>query len=565
MGRLKYLLGVLGLLLSVACASRSIPPTSSTGTLSDPAASIPKPSLENTSPPVSETAPEEHKRDELLVEEAKHLQRRGAALFREGRVDEARTFFRQSLETLKGSGLDFFLYPHVELEYYDLLARIQEVELEILIDPAEMQIPSLEQAPLDEIADLNLFTIDVDPQLEKLVSRDLLETRFDIPVVLNPSVVKFLNYYRTRGRKIMEEGLRRSGRHLLLLQEIFRQEGVPLDLVYMANVESLFKPRAYSRKRARGLWQFISGTGKLYGLRQDWWIDERSSIDKSTRAAARFLKELHGEFQDWNLAMAAYNVGGGRIRRIHRRYGPLDYWAMVKRRLLPRETRHFVPSILASIIIFHHPERYGFYVEAEEPVGFDNVALKEQVDLRVVAESIAVPLAELLELNPELRRGITPFDYSDYRLKVPKGKGDLLERKLASLPAEKKVRFRHHRVRRGETLSVIAGKYSSSIGAIAQVNRIRNVHRLREGQDLIIPLAGSGGSFSPQVRLRSRPTSPTSHTVRRGDSLARIARLYRVNVEELLVWNNLNIKQLIYPGQRIRILAEGESTGSESR
>ena len=563
MQKLAYLLGVSGLLFLPTCTSNRqvLPPpvtSGSTHKTAPPTDRSDETTISTTLPLIEESSDRPDK-TQRLVDYSRNLFVKGSELFSQGNLEEGRDLFRQSLESLKNSPFDFFLHPDMEKAYFDLLAEIQELEMQTLIDPSEMQLPSRNETPLEEIAELNLFTIEVDPSLERLVSQDLRETRFDIPVVLNQAVVRFLNYYRTRGRKSMEEGLRRSGKYMSIFQEIFRKEEVPLDLLYMAHVESLFKPRAYSRMRAKGIWQFIAGTGKAYGLRQDWWIDERSSITKSTEAAARYLKKLHAQFQDWNLAMASYNVGERRIERILRRYGSIDYWTMVKRRMLPRETRNFVPSILASILIYRHPERYGFYVQPEDPMEFDSVALGEQVDLTVAAEEIEVPLETLLELNPELRRGVTPFDYPEYQLKVPLGKGELLKARLASLPPEKRIRFRHHKVRLGETLSVIAEKYSSSIQAIAQVNRIRNIHRVRERQDLIIPLSGSSLSYSASRQTRVNRDLPANYIVRRGDSLARIARLYSVNVRNLLVWNNLRAEQIIYPGQRIRVLSKGGS------
>ena len=234
-----------------------------------------------------------------------------------------------------------------------------------------------------------------------------------------------------------------------MFREVFRREGVPLDLVYVAHIESLFRPRALSRARAKGLWQFIPGTGRLYGLRQDWWIDERSDILKSTVAAARFLKHLYGEFGDWYLALAGYNCGPRRIERILRRYGPIDYWEMVRRRLLPRETRNYVPSYLASTIIFKNPTRYGFQVEPDPELKFELVPLKEQVDLETMAELIEVPARLLDDLNPELRRRVTPFELPGYRMKVPLGTGDLAQKKLAQLPPEKRIKLLHHRGAQG--------------------------------------------------------------------------------------------------------------------
>jgi len=627
--------GVCGLLLVSACSSGRNVSTQTVAGKSEPS---PPPVIQ--APPLEplpsdsplETIVEQRDPIELLLEQAWDLFKKGQTLFEGGEVQEARSYFQQALDTLKHSGFEFFLNPHLESAYYDLLGGIQDLELQAWVNPAEIQPLSLVSPHFEELDDLNLFAIQVDPHLRELAGQDLLNTRFDIPVVLNDDVLRLLNFYQNRGREIMEQGLKRSGMYVPLFREIFREEGVPLDLVYMAHVESHFKPNAYSRAKARGLWQFMLGTGKMYGLRQDWWIDERSDIVKSTHAAAQHLRDLYERFGDWHLAMAAYNVGSRRIDRVHRRYGKnLDYWAMVKRKMLPRETRSFVPSILAAVIIFRNPERYGFWVEPDPPLQFETVDLDEQVDLRVVAEEIDVQVADLFALNPELRRGITPFHDDDYQLKVPLGKADLLKKRLANLPKDRKVQVRHHKVKRGETLGLIAQRYRSSVTAIAQVNRIRNVHRLREGQDLLVPLAGgySAASSARSVKPTSQqlpathkvrrgetlgliaqryrssvtaiaqanqiqdvhrlregqnllipsagsnssarsvePTSqqlPATHVVRRGDSLSRIAVRYRVSIRDLLLWNNLEVDQIIHPGQRIRILDNSRSVAENSQ
>ena len=636
-------MGVCGLLLVAACSNgRNV--NVSTQSVARKADPLPPPVVQVPPPPESlpgesplGTIVEQDDPIELLMEQAWDLLKKGQTLFEEREVQEARRYFQQALDTLKNSGFEFFLNPHLESAYYDLLGEIQELELQALVNPAEIQPLSLVSPPFEEIDDLNLFAIQVDPHLKELAGQDLLHTRFDIPVVLNDDVLRLLNFYQNRGREIMEEGLKRSGMYVPLFREIFREEGVPLDLVYMAHVESHFKPNAYSRAKARGLWQFMLGTGKVYGLRQDWWIDERSDIVKSTHAAAQHLRDLYERFGDWHLAMAAYNVGSRRIDRVRRRYGKtLDYWTMVKRRMLPRETRSFVPSILAALIIFRNPGRYGFWVEPDPPLQFETIDLKEQVDLRVVAEEIDVQVADLFALNPELRRGITPFHDDDYKLKVPLGKAELLKKRLAELPKDRKVQVRHHKVRRGETLSLIAQRYRTSITAIAQVNRIRNVHRLREGQDLLIPLAGGYSAAAASVARSMAPTSqqlpathkvrrgetlgliaqrysssvtaiaqvnqiqnvhrlregqdlliplagrnsaasaarsvapisqqlPATHIVRRGDSLYRIAGRYRVNIRDILLWNNFKVDQIIYPGQRIRILDKTKSVAENSQ
>ncbi|TDI15907.1 MAG: lytic transglycosylase domain-containing protein, partial [Acidobacteria bacterium] len=313
--RLVQAAGVCGLLLGSACSSRNV----STPTAAGKADPSPPPVVQVSTPePLPTDSPLEtivEQRDpiELLVEQGWDLFKTGQTLFEGGEVQEARSYFQQALDTLKHSGFEFFLNPHLESAYYDLLGDIQELELQAWVNPAEIQPLSLVSPHFEEIEDLNLFAIQVDPHLRELAGQDLLNTRFDIPVVLNDDVLRLLNFYQNRGRGIMEEGLKRSGKYVPLFREIFREEGVPLDLIYMAHVESHFKPNAYSRAKARGLWQFMLGTGKMYGLRQDWWIDERSDIVKSTHAAAQHLRDLYERFENWDLAMAAYNVGSRRI------------------------------------------------------------------------------------------------------------------------------------------------------------------------------------------------------------------------------------------------------------
>ncbi len=473
----------------------------------------------------------------------------GESLFKQGQRDEGGGYFLRALGQLVEPGEEPVLNRQLERAYFSLLGKIEDLRLEDLDSARE------EDSPIEWLANRNVFTIRVDPKLKHLASEGLLTSQFDVPVVLNERVLRFLTYYRTRGRVFMERGLRRSGRYLKMFREVFRREGVPLDLVYVAHIESLFRPDALSRARAKGIWQFIPGTGRLYGLRQNWWIDERSDILKSTVAAARFLKHLYGEFGDWYLALAGYNCGPRRIERIWRRYGRIDYWEMARRRLLPRETRNYVPSYLAATIIFKNPIRYGFQVEPDPELRFEQIPLPEQVDLETMAELIEVPARLLDDLNPELRRRVTPFKLPGYRMKVPLGTGELARKKVAQLPPEKRIKLRHHRVRRGETLSLIARRYATSIQAIAQANRLRSIHRLRIGQELAIPLFPSGKTgVARRGASTIRPSNSSGpHVVSRGDTLYAIARAYGVKLKDLLRWNNLSPRQRIFPGQKILV------------
>ena len=522
-----------------------------------PTEAPPPPPAAVAATPEAKPGPTEAERQELLrremvgkrLQEADQLFEQGKQLFGTGKVEAGRSYLRRALDHLKDDSQSRSS-SELEAGYFALLSQVQELELEFLAESPEASFDDQPSA-IDQLAHINLFTIKVDPALRELAHEDLLDSRFDIPIVLNERVLKFLRYYRTRGRKIMTEGLKRSGKYLGLFRKIFREEGVPLDLIYVAHVESLYKPRALSRARAKGIWQFVRGTGRLYGLKQTWWIDERSDILKSTTAAARHLRDLYDRFQDWYLALAAYNAGAGRVQRVIGRYGQMDYWKMVKRRLLPRETRNYVPSILASMIIFKNSERYGFQVDRDPEIEFEMLPIKEQVDLEVAAELINVPTSLLMGYNPELRRGITPFDYPGYLMKVPIGMARPLQAGLAKLPPDKRIRVRHHRVESGQTLSLIAGRYGSSIQAIAEVNRIRNIHRLRLGQDLIIPLRGARSARGRKIRASSG--SAGEHIVNRGETLGKIARIYGVRLRDLLRWNNLRSRQVIHPGQAIKV------------
>jgi membrane-bound lytic murein transglycosylase D len=491
---------------------------------------------------------------ELLLRDADLLYDRGRTLLDEGQYELGWVYFKQSLDLLENSEAAFSESPELADKYAELLSEINKLRVYFAVGPDEPPLPVVGDlgeslSPLDEIGAVNLYTIKVDPGLEDLVNEDLRQSQYDFPVVVNQQVLKFLNYFQGRGRKSMEQALRRSGRYVDMFRRVFAEEGVPRDLVYMAHVESLFKPKAYSRARARGIWQFVKGTARLYDLEVGWWLDERLDVQKATPAAARHLNDLNEEFGDWYLALAAYNGGPGRVTRVFRRHGKMDYWTMAKRRLLPRETRNYVPSILAAIIIYRNPERYGFQVEKDEPLKYETAKLDFQVDLGVVADAAGVPLTTLLEMNPELQRGVSPPNPEGHWLKVPVGMGPAVEQQVAEIPPDKRLRLKHHKVRQGETLSHIAGKYGISIRAIAEVNHIRNIHRLKLGQDLIIPLSG----YSPAASSSGGGGGTGNYMVRRGDSLYKIARRHGVSVDDLVRWNKLNPGAHIHPGQELRL------------
>ena len=497
-----------------------------------------------TTPPLAPAPNPVH----ILLQESEARMDRAALLFEEGRQEEARRHFDEILTDLREAGFPFSEYPRLAQGYYHLVERMQTLEVAALVQPNDDFVPEMTATSLDEIIRHNIFSIEVDPGLGDLVHAELEATRFDMPMVVNKRVVQFLEYYLGPGREITELGLQRAGRYLDYFREVFEREEVPLDLIYLPHVESLFKATAYSHAHAAGVWQFVSGTARSYGLEVGWWIDERNNVELSTVAAARHLRDLYGEFGDWYLALAAYNAGPGRVRRNLRKYGKLDYWSMVERRMLPRDTRHYVPAVLAAILIHKNPATYGFLVEADEPQQYEKVEVTHQFDLRVIAEAIEVETEILEELNPELRRGITPYVDQPYELRVPVAKAELAVRRIARIPPEKRLRVRHYRVQEGDTLWQIARANRTSIDPIVHANRIRNPNRLRLGQSLIIPITPyPGGSGS------SSRDSSGYYTVRRGDSLYKIARQFGLAVQRLAELNHLADREVIYPGQRLRL------------
>lgn len=390
------------------------------------------------------------------------------------------------------------------------------------------------------------------------------EVKFDIPIVVNDRVEYFIKYFQTAGREKFTKWLQRSGKYIPLMRKLLREHGLPEDLVYLAMIESGFNPHAYSRRRAAGPWQFIYHTGRKYGLVVNWWIDERRDPEKSTIAAARYLKDLYDQFRCWYLAAAGYNAGEGKISRAIRRYRTEDFWKLVKYRYLKRETKDYVPKLIAAALIAKDPEKYGFTnIEYEEPIEYEKVKVPDATDLRVIARCCGVDYETIKALNPELKRWCTPPNYPDYEVKIPKGTKERFLRNFARLKPSERITFRRHRVRRGETLIRIARLYGTRVKPIMELNGIRNPRRVRAGTYLIIPLPASRSmamkrASSPRrTKPKRGPFKEIIYTVHKGDTLWEIAQQFNLNVREIKRWNNLR-GNLIHPGDRLRLWIEEE-------
>ena len=399
---------------------------------------------------------------------------------------------------------------------------------------------------LAELADEELEELPEDAV--PLVRMYRAASRCDLPIDVNDRVAASIHFLQTRARETWQAWSRRAGRYRDLILPILREEGLPRDLFYLSMIESGFNPRAYSRAHASGLWQFIRQTGRLEGLVIDNWVDERRDPVKSTRAAARHLKGLHAEFGDWRLAAAAYNCGRGRVRRAVARAGTDDFWRLE----LPRETRNYVPLLMASALIAKDPEGFGFEpVEPDPPIVWEQVRLRELISLNTAARLLEVPVSRMRRLNPELRSLFTPHrPQSGYLLNVPAGRGDAFLAAYERLPKSERRGVERYTVREGDNLWKIARAFGIGHRRLAEANGLSERSLIHPRQVLYVPVARPPGSSGPPAP--PPPDGGGGHTVRSGESLWSIARRYGVGVEDLRAWNGLG-GNLLQPGQRLKV------------
>jgi membrane-bound lytic murein transglycosylase D len=391
---------------------------------------------------------------------------------------------------------------------------------------------------------------------------------FDIPIVINARVEQFIQYFQTTGRKIFTNWLARSERYIPFMKNLLRENGLPEDLVYMSLIESGFNPYAYSRRKASGPWQFIYLTGKRYGLKVNWWVDERRDPEKSTTAAAKYLKDLYDMFECWYLAAAGYNAGEGKILNAMKRYRTEDFWELTKYRYLKRETKDYVPQMIAAALIAKDPENYGFGgIEYQEPLQYEKVEVPAVTDLRLIAKACEISLEELKDLNPELLRWCTPPDSPYYEIKIPVGKNELFLRNFEAIPSQDRFQFKTHIVKRGDTLSGIAKLYRVDVQPILEINRLKRSSLLSIGMNLLIPIPkDTKPTWVAGRRLNGNNQSLRVHeityTIKKGDTLGSIADEMGVNIGALSRWNNLDLEKKLMPGDKLKIRMNSASEPS---
>ncbi|MCB0220519.1 MAG: LysM peptidoglycan-binding domain-containing protein [Chrysiogenetes bacterium] len=392
-----------------------------------------------------------------------------------------------------------------------------------------------------------------------------------IPMLLNSHVERWILYFTGKGQKHFNKWLARLPRWQGMFERILEEEGVPRDLVYLAMIESGFSTRAYSRARAVGPWQFMRATGRMYDLHVNWWTDERRDPVKATRAAARHLRDLHDEFGSWYLAAAAYNAGGGKIRRGLARYNVTTFWELLNHRYLRSETREYVPKMLAAMILAKAPERFGFVgIEPEEAYEYETVEVPPSTDLAILAKAVDESYQTIHDLNPHYRRWFTPPEGSHYEVRIPKGKSALFAENFEKLNKGKSRTFLTHKVRKGETLSQLAYMYQTDQWAIKRLNRIGRY--LRAGQTIQIPVRPGTKPKKPPARLASasrmlqnteyktpKGYAELLHVVERGDSLWSVSRRFGVTISDIKRWNEIPGGNRIMPGDVITVYLPEDS------
>lgn len=473
----------------------------------------------------------------------------GRSAWEEDKFETAREHFDRAVNALinlpDGARSD----PRLSRALTTLLDRITAIELAGIRSGAGVAESKTEPAAIDEL--LSLAAVDrpsAAATTRETVAADLERTPHDLPIPLHPKVLSYVELFQGRLRDFMQQGLERAQPYLPMITRVFREEGVPLDLVYLPLVESAFKTNALSRASARGMWQFMPGTGREHDLEQTWFVDERSDPEQATVAAARYLKTLNGMFDgDWHFAMASYNAGPGRLQGAVRRSKKTDYWQIIaSTRYLPRETREYVPMVLAAIIIARNPELYGFKVEPATPLVYETVTIPDALALETIAEWAEVPVEQLRDLNPALRRGVTPFKVS-YDLKVPVGVAATVQAKVAT--HSEFLPYRFHVVKPGETLASIARRYGVTSTQLREMNELRT-SRVKARQEIRIPLSTRPAATSTSAAAKAAVGRPApasggsgggsqTYRVRAGDTLYSIARQFDTTVDALKRLNRL--------------------------
>jgi membrane-bound lytic murein transglycosylase D len=458
----------------------------------------------------------------------------GLDAYKAGQTEAAKQDFDKAINALLESNLDIRSDDRLQQEFDRIVAGVNGLDLASLGYASDSDAQKSEPAPIDET---NGITPAADPNVRAKAQAEIKSTRSDLPLMMTDQVAGYISYFSNRGRGTFERAFARSGRYHDMMVSILKQEGVPQDLIYLAQAESGFHPLAVSRVGARGIWQFMASRARGYGLQHNPWVDDRQDPEKSTRAAAHHLKDLYAQFGDWYLAMAAYNSGPGTVQAAVKRTGYADFWELYRRNVLPKETRNYVPIILAMTIVSKNLSQYGFDdVSMDEPVAYDPVTVDYSVDLRLVAQCVDATPAQLQDLNPSLLRLTTPRE-GTFVLHLPAGTKDQYLTAIAAVPPDMRLWWRYHQVRPGDTLVSLARSYHVTAKSIAAANHLDETDKnLEADAKLIIPLAVGKHPASDAATYARRITR---YRVHKGDTVESVAENFGVSAQMVRRWNGL--------------------------
>ena len=480
-------------------------------------------------------------------------------------LDEARQFLSDAIIADVNSDTVEVVYNIKKV--FDLLSDVEQIGVREELDKIEFE---KFQDDFVKIYTSRLNTIDSSMQFlsADLIRRDIAQitsenesiemgmTKFTIiddreghiPLVTNSQVESYIRYFQGKGRKGFNIWLKRYVQYKDLMLPILDQYDLPEELIVVSMIESGFDPKAVSKAKAVGLWQFMYLTGKQYGLNRNWYIDERQDPIKSTHAAAKYFQDLYNEFEDWYLVLAAYNTGPGRLNRALKLHETSDYWQLYS---LPKDTKNYIPYYLSSAIILQNPEKYGFKIPKSNPLKFDEVEIEKSSDLNVLAKAADTRISTIKKLNPELRQPATPNN-GPYSLNIPFGRKESFYKKFNAIPDNEKfaVQKVEHRVQKGENLSSIAAKYRVLKADLQTINNITNANNIRIGQVLKIPVKGGIYANYPEKII---------YKVKTGDQLGFIAEKYNTRASEIRKWNGMKANDSsIYPGQKLTLFVKGQ-------
>jgi membrane-bound lytic murein transglycosylase D len=522
----------------------------------------------------------EDPRVQKIVEDAEKHFRLGELNLKDQKRQAAREEFDKAVDTVLESGMDVRSNPRLQRYYLELVERVYRYEVPQGVPaprpatdgaafvavaqqdgvpqqpvPAEVGFAEqkFEPSPLDTLRTLELDKKESDVSAEDVAKLESeIKNSLDFNFTPHPLVQGFINYYQGRGRGTMETGLRRSGQYMAMARKIFREEGVPEDIVWLGQVESAWRPNARSWAAASGLWQFIPGTGSRFGLRQTAYVDERNSFEKATRASARYLKWLHNRFGNWELAMGAYNTGEGNIDRAIARAGVRDFWAIYP--YIAQETRNYVPNILAVILIAKNPEKYGFRnVQRMPALAYDTVSVPSTTSLALIASLTDTSTDYIRALNPELRRDMTPPG-EPFLLRVPPKRGHQMVALLKRIPVDRRNQMaRVVQATPGESLETVAARTGTSEAALRQWNVGVD---LSKGGALVVPAGGIVKTLKSYERPNS--TAPAgvglvTYTAKGGETIAQVAARYNASVAEVAKINGVTPNEPLARGRQISV------------